>query len=244
MRRIRRLSAALAAVALLALPAAADAHITVNPTTAPAGAFTELAVRVPNERDNAATVKVDLKLPPGFVFASYEPQPGWSARVITTRLDRPIQTDDGPISQAVSRIVWTGTGKGLGAIPPGAFKDFPISVQIPGRAGDTLTFKALQTYSNGEIVRWIGAPDADEPAPRVSVTAASGEHGAATPATASATSDEGDGDGDGDGASTGLGIAALVLGALGLLAGLVALARSGGRRERERRPSQPTSRQA
>ena len=42
-------------------------------------------------------------------------------------------------------------------IPPGAFQDFGLSVQIPGKAGDKLTFKALQTYSNGEIVRWIGA---------------------------------------------------------------------------------------
>jgi hypothetical protein len=50
--------------------------------------------------------------------------------------------------------------------------DFPISVKIPGKAGDILTFKALQTYSNGEVVRWIGPPNADEPAPRVTVTSA------------------------------------------------------------------------
>lgn len=228
MRRFTMTAALAAALLVLALPAAAGAHVTLNPRSAPAGAFTELAVRVPNERDDASTVKVDLKLPPGFAFASYEPQPGWSAKVITTQLDRPIQTDDGPISETVSRIVWTGTGKGLGAIPPGAFKDFPISVQIPGVAGDTLTFKALQTYSGGEVVRWIGAPDAAEPAPTVSVTAASADHGSAAPATAAEASVHDDG--DGDGASKGLAIAALIIGALGLIAGLAALARSGRRR--------------
>jgi uncharacterized protein len=53
-------------------------------------------------------------------------------------------------------MVWTRTSK-RGGIKPGQFQDFPISVQIPGKAGDKLTFKALQTYSNGEVVRWIGA---------------------------------------------------------------------------------------
>ena len=36
----------------------------------------------------------------------------------------------------------------------------------PDEPGTSLTFKALQTYDDGEVVRWIGAPDADEPAPR------------------------------------------------------------------------------
>ena len=96
-------------------------------------------------------------------------------------------------------------------------------MQVPGKAGDTLTFKALQTYSNGEVVRWIGAPDSEEPAPQVSVVAATAEghgaaaargHGGVHPA---ATSD------DDDGASKGLAITALVVGILGLLAGGAAL---------------------
>jgi uncharacterized protein len=98
--------------------------------------------------------------------------------------------------------------------------DFPLSVQIPGKAGDKLTFKAIQTYSNGEIVRWIGAPDSDTPAPIVTVTKAQGAAptSAATPtSTARAGSSS-----DNDGASKGLGVTALILGALGLVAGLAA----------------------
>ncbi|MCW3009438.1 MAG: nuclear export factor, partial [Solirubrobacterales bacterium] len=62
-----------AAVSVLALPAAATAHVTVNPKQAPAGAYTVLDVRVPTERDDASTVKVVVKMPPGIVSASYEP---------------------------------------------------------------------------------------------------------------------------------------------------------------------------
>jgi uncharacterized protein YcnI len=212
----RRTAIAAVAACALAAPAAADAHVTLQPNTAPAGAFTVENVRVPNERDNASTVKVDVQLPHGFVSASYEAKPGWTVKVAKGKLAKPIQTDDGPIDEEVRRITFIGHGE-AGKIGPGEFMDFPLSVQIPGKAGDNLTFKAIQTYSNGEVVRWIGAPDSETPAPIVAVTGADAKSAAATtapPATAK---------GDGGGASKGLGIAALVVGALGLIAGLAAL---------------------
>jgi uncharacterized protein YcnI len=170
MSRTRKLAAA-TAVAMLAIPAAAQAHVTLQPNTAPAGAFMVLDVRVPTERDNASTAKVDVQFPNGFAAASYQAVPGWRVQVIKKKLSKPVQTDDGPITEGISRMVWTRTSS-RGGIKPGQFQDFPISVQIPGKAGDKLTFKALQTYSNGEVVRWIGAPGSDEPAPQVTVTAA------------------------------------------------------------------------
>lgn len=206
---------ALLALLALAIPASAGAHVTLQPSEAAAGDFTVLDVRVPNERDDAATTKVAVQLPTGFVFASYQPVPGWTVQVKMQKLAEPVQSDDGTITSEVREMTWTADGKG---VEPGQFQDFPISVQIPGEAGDTLTFKALQTYDDGEVVRWIGGPDSEEPAPQVAVTASSeGHHGA--PAVSSESDDP-------DGASKGLGIAALVLGALGLLAGGAALARS------------------
>src|SRR3954447_21020054 len=116
------------------------------------------------------------------------------------------------------------------AIPPGAFEDFGLSVQIPGKAGDKLTFKALQTYSDDEVVRWIGAEDSDNPAPVVTVEAAKeADHGAshtddaeatATPAARqSATA----GTPPEDSQSNTLAIVALIVGALGLIAGTAGL---------------------
>lgn len=222
--RHRRSRAAIPIAALLSaltLPVVASAHVTVNPKAVPAGAFTLLAVRVPNERDDAATTKVVVKMPPGIVSASYEPVAGWTTKITTATLAQPIQTPDGPISEAVSTITWTAARGGAAAIAPGQFRDFPISVQIPGKAGDVLTFKALQTYSNGEVVRWIGGPSADEPAATVAVTAADGAGAAPSTTTpAAATADRA------SSSSNGLAVAALVLGALGLLAGLGALART------------------
>jgi periplasmic copper chaperone A len=214
--------AAATAAAALALPAAAQAHITVNPREGTAGAFTKLDIRVPNERSNASTVKVQLQLPDGFVFASYEPRADWRVRVTRERLATPIQTEDGEITEGVKRMTWTGDGTGLGRIAPGQFFEFPISVQIPeSAAGKTLTFKAIQTYSNGEVVRWIGAPGSDTPAPTLTIAAAAaasgGGHGAAAPAVHTTPAS-----GGGDGGGT-LGVIALIVGGVGLVSASVAI---------------------
>ncbi len=203
----------------------------MQPDTAPAGGFTRLDVRVPNERDDAGTTKVDVQLPPGFIAASYEPVPGWKVEVTRSKADEPIDTGEGLKSDTqVSRITWTGDGK-EGVVAPGEFQDFGLSLKMPeGKAGDKLTFKALQTYDDGQVVRWIGPEDADEPAPVVTLEdgSAGGGHGAPAatagsgseqpPASAPAASS-----GDEGGSDT-LSIVAVVLGALALIAALAALA--------------------
>jgi uncharacterized protein len=212
-RRTTAIAAATVAAAL-AVPVAAQAHVTVHPNTATAGEFTELDVRVPNEQSGAATVKLQLQLPDGFADASYEPLAEWRVKVAREKLATPVQTDDGPVTEGVKEITWTGSGQGLGRIAADQYMDFPLSVQIPeGSAGKTLTFKAIQTYSNGDVVRWIGAADSEHPAPTVKVaaTAPSGSSGAATPAAS-----------DGGGSDT-IGVIALIVGALGLVAAAAAL---------------------
>jgi MYXO-CTERM domain-containing protein len=198
--------------ATLVLAPGASAHVSVQPSEAPAQAFVREDVRVPNEQDKASTTKVQVQLPDGFADASYQPVPGWTVKVTKEKLAQPIKNDEGEeITEQVKRITWSG-----GEIAPGEFQDFPLSVQIPDEAGSALTFKAIQTYDNGDVVRWIGAPDAEEPAPQVKVTAASESEPATTPAN-----DEGD---DEDDDSNTLAIIALVVGALGLLAGGAAFA--------------------
>jgi uncharacterized protein len=198
---------AAAALALaLGLPTAAAAHVTLQPTEAPAKGFVVEDLRVPNE-EATATTRVSVKFPDGFAEVSFQPVPGWSVKVKKTKLAKPITTDEGDkLTEQVSVVTWTG-----GRIAPGEFQDFPMLLQIPDRAGTTLTFKAIQAYDNGKVVRWIGPPDAQEPAPQVKVTAAEGQTASTTPA-ASTSNEEGDGD------SNTLALIALIVGGLGLLA--------------------------
>jgi periplasmic copper chaperone A len=206
----------------LALPAAAQAHVTLQPDSVPAGGFTRLDVRVPNERDDAATSKVEVRFPEGFVFVSTEPVEGWTAEVKMGPLAEPIESHGEQITEQVSTVTWTANSPAA-AIQPGQFRDFGLSVGLPedGAEGDVLTFPASQTYDSGEVVRWIGAPDSEEPAAEVALTASEEEHGA------SSSDEESSEEEDDDDGTSALSIVALVLGAGGLLAGGTALVRGG-----------------
>jgi uncharacterized protein YcnI len=197
--------AAAGALAAVLIPATAQAHVTVQPNTAEPGAFTVENVRVPNETEDAVTTTVEVQMPPGFVQASYQSTPGWSAKVAKRKLAKPVKTDDGTVTEEVARITWTAD-KAHG-IQPGQFRDFPLSVAMPDKEG-ALAFKALQTYSNGDVVRWIGPEASDHPAPVVKL--AKSENAVAAIAPVKASDDDG-----GDSGKT-LAIIALALAAVAL----------------------------
>ena len=230
---------------VLFTPPLARAHISLHPNTIPAGAFVTLNVRVPGEQAGAYAYKVDMLIPPGFTAIDTQNVPGWGVKEVVRKLARPIQTDNGPVSEEVAQIVWTGDRSQLGRLENGQFIQFPLSIAMPSDlAGQTLAFKTVQYYSNGKAIHWIGSPSAEYPAPTINATTkggviedvAGGEAGptpgkapagpsarASTPTSSSVVKSSG-------GASKGLGIAALILGALGLLAGIAGLATARRRR--------------
>ncbi|HEX2049741.1 MAG TPA: YcnI family protein [Actinomycetota bacterium] len=162
MSRSRTL-AAIAAASVVALAAPAAAHVTVQPAEAPAGAFFRFVVRVPNERPDAATTKVEIQFPESLVFVSFQPKQGWKRTVTMTEPSEPIEAFGEEIDEVVDTVTWSG-----GRIGPGEFDEFGFSARVPEAAGE-LEFPALQTYEGGEVVRWIGPADAEEPAARVAV---------------------------------------------------------------------------
>jgi periplasmic copper chaperone A len=203
----------LAAAAAALLAPSAAAHVTLNPNAVPADSFSRFAVRVPTER-GVPTVKVTLRIPEGLTFVSFQPKPGWTRTVQMVKLAKPITMEGETVTERVGTVTWSG-----GSIGPGEFDEFGLSAHVPNSPARELVFPAVQTYSNGEVVRWIGDPDADEPAPRVKLEAAEPEITAATTTTAS---EEGEGDDAEDRANLalGFGIAGLVAGLAGLGLGL------------------------
>ena len=221
--------------ALVAVPAA-PAHVTLNPREWEAGGFARFAVRVPNERPDASTTEVTMQFPENVISASFMDVPGWERSVEMVPLDEPIEEEgDEPITERIGSVTWSD-----GQVEPGEFVEFGVSFQVPEDApvGEPLLFPSTQTYSNGEVVRWI-APDeeADTPAPRVEVLAAAEEQEAATTteATETTAADAAGGEAAGGGGDDGDGMAtlALILGIAGLVAGLAAL---GVALSRTRRP--------
>ncbi|MEE1929945.1 YcnI family protein [Streptomyces sp. TRM 70351] len=229
----------LAAAAVLAMGGPALAHVTVDPKTAPGGGYSTINFKVPNERDNASTIRLEVSLPTDHPLASVmpEPVPGWDVKVEQGPLDEPVEMHGEQIDEAPAKITWSG-----GTIEPGTFQRFPVSVgQLPDDA-DRLVFKAVQTYDNDDVVRWIEIPEegGEEPgfpAPVLELTDAgdaghgghdhagadddsegsgdSADSGDAEPAGEAAAAGEGDGSTD---------TTARVLGAVGIAAGLGGIA--------------------
>ncbi|MFC9844269.1 YcnI family protein [Streptomyces sp. NPDC060223] len=193
--KVSRIAAAgaVAASAVLVLSGPAFAHVSVQPEgEAAKGGYATVNFKVPNERDNASTTKLEVSFPTDHPLASVMPEAvaGWTTKVTTSKLDKPLEMHGETISQAVTKVTWTATGKG---IQPGYFQKFPLSIGALPEDTDELVFKAVQTYSNKEVVRWIeeqkeGAEEPENPAPVLALSAASeeGHHGASATATPAA----------------------------------------------------------
>jgi uncharacterized protein YcnI len=235
-------------IALVALAGPALAHVVITPSSAAAGSAAELTFRVPDEEAKAATVELQVRIPIDHPIAQLlvKPVPGWTATVTTVTLAKPITSDDGTFDSAVSEVTWKG-----GKILPGQFQDFSVSADpLPSGIGE-LVFKAVQTYSNGDVVRWIdlsqpGQPAPAHPAPILTLatgtvggtadpTGTSGITGSGTTASnASASGASASAGGAGEDGTT-----AIALGAAGLAAGLAGLAAGLAAWRASRRASRP-----
>jgi uncharacterized protein YcnI len=99
----------------------------------------------------------------------------------------------------VTQVTWSG-----GHVPTEEDSLFQFLAQAS--APGTYTFHVEQTYSDGSIVNWTGPESAPDPAPTIKTVSSVGGGGSST-----------------------LAIVALVLGALGILVGGIALFSRGGR---------------
>ena len=149
-------------LAFVVLTQVAQAHVTVQPNEAPAGAFFRFVIRVPNERD-VPTTKIRVEFPENLIFANFQPKPGWERKVEMKKLDEPIEAFGSQVDEVVGSVTYSG-----GSIGAGEFDEFGFSVRIPEEEGE-LEFRAFQTYEGGEVVEWTGAEDSESPAARVTV---------------------------------------------------------------------------
>jgi uncharacterized protein YcnI len=109
------------------------------------------------------------------------------------------QTGSGD-SAVIEQVTWTG-----GKVPTGEDSYFAFLAE-PAKSG-TYTFQVQQTYSDGSIVNWADPETGEDPAPTIEAKSSLG----------------------GGGGTSTLTIVALVLGAVGILVGGVAVFSGAGR---------------
>jgi len=218
----------------------ASAHVTVSSADAAPGGYGKITFRVPNESDVASTVALRIQVPTDTPLTSLraQPVPGWTVSLTKAQLDPPVQSGDEQVTEAVSVVEFRAEPGG--GIAPGQFQEFALSGG-PFPDTDSLTFNAVQVYSDGTEAAWIeptveGQPEPQRPAPVLTLagpdTATSDAHGGSTgdgstgstgtgatePATEPAAAESAAEDG-----GNGTAVAALVVAVLGLVAGLAGL---------------------
>jgi uncharacterized protein YcnI len=150
---MRRLIVAALAAACVCLAPPARAHVEVSPETAPRRGSATFTFNAEDERDGANEVKVEIVLPEGVTQQSVTPSApvGWT-----------------PSFTATPSVVFSHAAPG-----PQGDQSFTLALsELPD--ADELVFKALVTYDNGDVERWIDEPtgggEPPHPAAVVSLT--------------------------------------------------------------------------
>jgi uncharacterized protein YcnI len=147
--------------AMLAVPAPALAHVVVSPEVVTAGDYETLTVSAPTEKE-IPTTKIRVEVPEGFLLSGVQPVPGW---------EHAFQEDGG----VVRAVTFSG-----GEIRPQEFQQFLLQAQAPEQPGE-YPWKAFQTYEDGSVVEWVGAPDSEEPASVIEVVSGGSDHPQSSP---------------------------------------------------------------
>ena len=216
---------------VVAAAGTAFAHVEVQPGQASAGEPATFAFRVPNEKDDAATVALAVHFPTDRVITvEVPPKAGWTVQVMMA-------------GSTVDTVTWSG-----GRIEPGHADYFVVSTGPLPTDVAQLVFAADQTYSDGDVVSWNqpeaeGHGESTNPAPVLTLTGATPSASAAAaittvaapPTTATVTgaaptaaTSTGTADDDDDAP---IGLIVVAVAAIGVAAGgLVMLRRRPGRR--------------
>jgi len=234
-----------AALALIAAPVA-GAHVSVSSTNMTAGGYGVLSINVPHGCNGNATTKIEMQLPEGTTSFTPGRTAFWTGTVTTKKLDTPLKGEEG---EEISDVPDTVTFTASKPLPDGMYESIPSSIKLPDTEG-VVYFPVVQSCEKNTSTEWTQIPEADakaepeHPAGELILTANMGEdhHGNAAEeaehdkdASEAPRAEAKDMSGvstkqvanlqdDVDSARM-LGIAGIIVGALGLLFGLGALRR-------------------
>lgn len=163
MKTSTKAAVALAAGAAITLagPLAANAHVSVDPTSTGAGSYTVLTFAIPHGCGHSATTAIDITIPEPITSVTPTVNPGWAV-------------DTAHRGDRVATVTYTAHTP----LPSELRDTFELSLRLPdGDAGDTLRFPVLQTCVEG-TENWASDDPADShPAPFVVLTEGSDASG-------------------------------------------------------------------
>lgn len=202
----------------------ASAHVTITPTTTAAGAYSVLTFSVGHGCDGSPTTAIRIQVPEEIVTVTPTLNPGWDVDKVMETLDEPVDDGHGgQYTERVDEVVYAAKEP----LADGYRDAFEVSLKLPEAEGERLVFPVVQECEDGETA-WIqttpeGGEEPESPAPFVDITAAAEGDGHGHGSDAAESDEAAD---DADGGSDALGWVGVGLGAIGLVAGGTALART------------------
>lgn len=160
-----------AGAASIALVSTASAHITLDTAQAPAGGSYKAVIRVPHGCDGAATTALKVTIPEGFYNVKPMPHAGWEIETVNGAYAKTYMSHGVPVAEGLQQVAWKN-----GTLPDAYYDEFVMQGTLSAdiEPGTVLYFQTEQTCADGSVSHWVGMGGAagEEPAPRLTVTAA------------------------------------------------------------------------
>ncbi|MFO6453250.1 MULTISPECIES: YcnI family protein [unclassified Aeromicrobium] len=202
--------------------AAASAHVSVTPSSTAAGSYAVLTFSVGHGCEASPTTQLTFQIPEEVIAVTPTVNPNWTVEKKIEKLESAVKGSHGSeYTERVAEVVYTAKTP----LADGLRDTVSLQLPLPEEEGEKLVFPVIQTCEKGETA-WTqtyeeGQDEPESPAPFITTTAAEADghgHGDAAesdeePAEAGSGSDA-------------LGWTGVVLGALGLAAGGLALGRT------------------
>jgi uncharacterized protein YcnI len=144
--------AVLAALLAVTASSVAEAHVTLEQGTAPAGSTYRATFRVPHGCEgHTATTRITARLPEGVTGARPMPKAGWTLRVVPR--GEPRQAGHGAAQVEAAEVIWEG-----GPLEDAHYDEFVIRLRLPDEPG-LLYIPVVQDCVGGVRSAWEQIPE-------------------------------------------------------------------------------------
>jgi periplasmic copper chaperone A len=136
-------------------PIFANAHVTLEPISAPSGSYSKLVFRVPHGCDGSSTKQITVQIPEGVLSVKPQVHPGWKISTKQTKLKVAAVLHGKSITDSISEVTWKG-----GPLADECMDEFGMSVKLPESPNERLVFPVIQECVKGTS-RWTEVVSAE-----------------------------------------------------------------------------------
>jgi uncharacterized protein YcnI len=153
-------SITLAAALMFATLGSANAHVTLETQQAKVGSTYKAVFRVGHGCEGAATLKVRVQIPEGYIAVKPMPKAGWTLEVVRGAYAKAYDYHGSPMSEGVKEVVWSG-----GSLPDEYYDEFVVRGTLAGDfAPDSMLYFPVVQECADAAERWIEIPAAGKSA--------------------------------------------------------------------------------